>query len=949
MTTEADIHFELYRHLQNVIERAEPSDGVLFAQCKAEYGQGIKGFADLVLFDNHNKAWLIIEAKRRSGKQYTRDIDPYAPAVIQQAHSYAAQLGSPFFATYNGRYFVLFRTFEAFKPLAQRVSKSYKASDLSNLTSFSQRLLTDLVRLHQGLALWDSLDQSFVARLRSFHALLEPLFQSQVLESWKEPRFSKKFRAWLEEQGKNVKEMKDSQLRDALATFGTQGAYLFMNKILFYKVLEGHGKYKVPKLAIGKARVVSSLRKQYEKVAKSIDFEAVFDYDPVYDEMVPEEIDAPTREFVKELDSYSLVNIDADVIGKVYEGLLSPEERHDLGQYYTPPAIVELICRLCITDPHSVILDPACGSGGFCIGAYNRLSALKTTAKSTPSHDEILKQIHAIDINKFPAHLTAINLSLRNLDQHTNITNVEVKDFFDFDSLQAHFSFQHVTLSGTKVTKVFPRDYDAVIGNPPYIRRHDMVDVDKPRKHLAQLGIKSFSGWSDIYCYFVTHALQFLKPNGHLGFIVSDRWFYTDYGKDLQEVLLKHCKVKYIIWFEKQQFEVPLISTVVLILERCQDGEERSKNQVVFLRIKEPLEIAAVESLLSTASKTSQEENPRWRIVRISQDELAAVPSWHILFQAPPIYFEMASSGKFVPFSQLAEVSIPEQTGDNDFFYIKLSEAKSWGIENRFLSPLIKSVGQAEYIVFGKTDTELRVLDIHRYVKEIALSLDLKWERASNSGKMRLLKEALKRDEYEGLLAYINHGEELGVDKKGTCERRHVWCDLGDIPTSPLMFPAEYWRRSYVFFNPDHLKLDKHLFYVRPRGDVDEELLAAVTNSVFMPIMRELYGRIATAQAINRNEVWVGQAQSLLLPDVRQFSPEQSNRVREAFHTLLSSERGASPEQLVLLYKHLDHAVASAVGFGNRLNDLYSIRDEFIESRERGKGLAKQVLVETDK
>ncbi len=121
------------------------------------------------------------------------------------------------------------------------------------------------------------------------------------------------------------------------------------------------------------------------------------------------------EEFLEELDRYNFDEFKHDTIGHIYEDIIPPEVRHDLGQYYTPPEIVELINKLTIKDPDDKVLDPGCGSGTFLITAYNILKELKEDAGETVNHTEILDQLYGIDINRFPAHLTAINLALQDL------------------------------------------------------------------------------------------------------------------------------------------------------------------------------------------------------------------------------------------------------------------------------------------------------------------------------------------------------------------------------------------------------------------------------------------------------------------------------------------------------------------------------------------------------
>lgn len=79
--SEADIHFEFYRHLANAIDDKPQRDGLVFGDVRAEYSENIDGFADIVLFDTNENPAVVIEAKAPNGSGRSRqEIDPYAPA-----------------------------------------------------------------------------------------------------------------------------------------------------------------------------------------------------------------------------------------------------------------------------------------------------------------------------------------------------------------------------------------------------------------------------------------------------------------------------------------------------------------------------------------------------------------------------------------------------------------------------------------------------------------------------------------------------------------------------------------------------------------------------------------------------------------------------------------------------------------------------------------------------
>ena len=111
--SEADVHFEFYRHLQNAVDADPQRNGLTFGDVRPEYGEDMDGFADIVLFESDGSPAVVIEAKAPNGSSRSRrEIDPYAPKVIRQAFRYAGEIGAPYFCTFNGDRLVVFDAYE---------------------------------------------------------------------------------------------------------------------------------------------------------------------------------------------------------------------------------------------------------------------------------------------------------------------------------------------------------------------------------------------------------------------------------------------------------------------------------------------------------------------------------------------------------------------------------------------------------------------------------------------------------------------------------------------------------------------------------------------------------------------------------------------------------------------------------------------------------------------
>lgn len=130
--------------------------------------------------------------------------------------------------------------------------------------------------------------------------------------------------------------------------------------------------------------------------------------------------------------------------------------------------------------------------------------------------------------------------------------------------------------------------FDIVIGNPPYVRQ-EMISPpnrlkaeisSKDRQEYKEKLLKSVTSCysvvnnvdkkSDYYIYFYFHGLSLLNPRGTFCFITSNSWLDVDYGKELQEFLLKYVPIIAIIDSPKRSFKHSDINTVIALFSSPQ-------------------------------------------------------------------------------------------------------------------------------------------------------------------------------------------------------------------------------------------------------------------------------------------------------------------------------------------------------------------------------------------
>jgi len=787
MTSERDVEHKIKNIFQNIPE---------FKDTRSDVPVDSKR-ADLVIFRD-NKPFMVIEVK----KEIT---DPTDIDVVSQASFYALTLGSEYFGTTNGKYFVLFETFRPGTSLMDRKLKYFEVDEF-----LPKKVLGEITHGVQ----WMRFDDAFVHKLQILHEAMTSFMLRSLEKSLVDKKFMEEYQKWITGQGFEYETITEKHETNRIIS--NQATYLLINKIFFYKILETVYP-QIPRLRSIDTLDISSYLEEYFKVVLKIDYRAVFQQG-LFDRIkIPHEVASTLVKFIKELELFDFEKIENDVIGRIYEKLIPIGQRKKLGQYYTPPQIVELILKLTIKDSKQKIMDPACGSGGFLVGGYKHLLNLKDKTRATTEneHQSLLNQIVGVEINQFPAHLSVINLAMQGIRFRTNNINVLVSDFFDlkpFDEWwQKEYKKAHLDKK-EETTKTY-RFFDCVVANPPYIRQ-EIITQKKKLQDIMKFESASIGKTSDIYSYFFVHATQFLKNEGRLGFITSNKWLEVKYGESLQKFFLNNHKILYVIEFDAAAFEEVDVNTCVTILQKEKDSKKRVGNRVKFVRVKKPIKIEKLVQILEKTDKDFEDDNIR--IIVVPQFKLEKEDKWSVCLRAPRIYHKIIKNENFTEMSNLCEINRGFTSGVNEFFYLSEDDVKGYGVEKEFLKPLIK------------TPRDLSLIELSK-----------------NPQKNFVLKVSLPKDKLVGknVLKYINTGEEHKYHLRATVKNRKLWYDLGDKKPKSILFARKIWENIVLAINDAEAFADQPFYEIEPKNKNDIYIISAFLSSSISKLFYEIKGR----------------------------------------------------------------------------------------------------------
>ncbi|MBM4167404.1 MAG: SAM-dependent DNA methyltransferase [Ignavibacteria bacterium] len=228
------------------------------------------------------------------------------------------------------------------------------------------------------------------------------------------------------------------------------------------------------------------------------------------------------------IDEEDWSSMDVDVKGEAFEGLLekaASEGKKGAGQYFTPRALIRSIVRVMKPDPHVsndfTICDPACGSGGFLVLAYEWLMNVTKGALER----NVIKRIKAKtyfgqDLVPRPRRLALMNLFLHNVEPRIYLGD----SIYEPDKGER---------------------YNVVLTNPPFGTKGANQEPTRDDFTIAT---------SNKQLNFVQHVVNILKPGGRAAMVLPDNVLFEDKAAEVFEILMQDCNLHTILRLPRGTF-----------------------------------------------------------------------------------------------------------------------------------------------------------------------------------------------------------------------------------------------------------------------------------------------------------------------------------------------------------------------------------------------------------
>lgn len=227
------------------------------------------------------------------------------------------------------------------------------------------------------------------------------------------------------------------------------------------------------------------------------------------------------------------VTMGADVKGDIYEGLLernAEDTKSGAGQYFTPRALIRAMVECVRPEPLKTIADPACGTGGFFLAAYD---FLVEAHKLDKKQKDFLKHetFYGNEIVASTRRLALMNMFLHNIGEIDGEGSISSNDALVASS---------------------PKTYDYVLANPPFGKKSSMSftneEGEQEKDDLTYNRQDFWATTSNKQLNFVQHIRTMLKSTGRAAVVVPDNvLFEGGAGETVRKKLLETTELHTIL------------------------------------------------------------------------------------------------------------------------------------------------------------------------------------------------------------------------------------------------------------------------------------------------------------------------------------------------------------------------------------------------------------------
>ena len=287
---------------------------------------------------------------------------------------------------------------------------------------------------------------------------------------------------------------------------------------------------------------------------------------------------------VEALAKHTLFSAGLEVMDVFFEFLISRRAKGAKGQYFTPRHVIEFCVQMLRPQPTETVLDPACGSGGFLIHAFN-FARQQAEQDDTASQDYAKTKLWGCDVDAKVVRIAKTLMILAGNEQanlyRLNSLLIPSRQSLlnmDTDRNEPGLTIEDVCRSRLRNHKGF----DVILTNPPFageIKEPNLLD-----SYVLAQGKERME--RDVL--FLERCLQLLKPGGRMAIVLPHNKFAAEAFGPVRRWVLQKGRVLAVVGLGRNTF-LPHThqKASILFIQRRNDRENASKQERVFFAVSE--------------------------------------------------------------------------------------------------------------------------------------------------------------------------------------------------------------------------------------------------------------------------------------------------------------------------------------------------------------------------
>lgn len=392
-------------------------------------------------------------------------------------------------------------------------------------------------------------------------------------------------------------------------------------------------------------------------------------------------------------------------------------DRKSRGAYYTEPAVAALLCKWAVRSPGAVVLDPSFGEGVFLASAARRLESLGGQAD----------QVHGVEVDATAFRAGAAIAAAAGVPAAC----LEQRDFFEL---------------------VEAGRFDAVVGNPPYIRFQKFSGVARARaaERAREAGVE-LSPLASSWAPFVVHGANLLARGGRLAMLVPHELGQARYSRGVISFLARSFARVTLVAFNRRLFPTLDQDTLAVLAS----GRGEIGRDVRFARVEAWSDLTtAVEGAMAIDVADLIDGTRSLRFFELPPDVRAT-------------YRNLEAHPGVARLADVAAVTSGYVTGANAFFHLSPAAAAELSLPDEALAPAVFRSRALAGLSFEDVD----------------------WTAAAASGTAGFLLAPTEPVDRR-TRRYLVTGEEAGIHRRYKTRSRSPWYAVPRVGRPDMLMAA---------------------------------------------------------------------------------------------------------------------------------------------------------------